>query len=136
MAASKTVPQLSISHNSTVPRSGVVTLCGYNIRVFVERGHLILDDGVGADRRHFRLSRVGHGLKRLVIVGADGFISLSAIRWLSDQGVSLSMLERDGRVLVAIGPVRPSDSRLRRSQALSITADAVRIRGTGGLWQD
>jgi hypothetical protein len=91
----------------------------------VERGHLILDDGIGADRRHFRLPRVGHGLKRLVIVGADGFLSLPALRWIESQGASISFLERDGRVLVTTGPVRPSDVRLRRAQALAYSSGAA-----------
>src|SRR5215469_7638047 len=119
MAASKTVSQLSQSHNSVVPRHGVVTLFGYGIRVHVDRGHLLLDDGIGADRRHFRLSRVGHGLRRLVVIGSDGFVSLAALRWLADQQASFVLLERDGSVLATTGPVRPSDARLRRAQALA-----------------
>jgi len=113
------------ANSSNVPRSGVVTLYGYNIRVFVERGHLILDDGIGANRRHFRLPRVGHGLKRLVIVSADGFVSLLARRWLADQKASFVLLERDGAVLVTTGPVRPSDARLRRAQALAHSSGAA-----------
>jgi CRISPR-associated endonuclease Cas1 len=63
-----------------------------------------------------------------VIVGADGFASLPALRWLADQSVSFVMLERDGRVLVTTGPVRPSDVRLRRAQALAhLSGAAVRI---------
>jgi CRISPR-associated endonuclease Cas1 len=119
MAATRKVSQLSQSNNSSVPRHGVVTLYGYGIQVRVDRGHLLLDDGIGADRRHFRLPRVGHNLRRLVIVGADGFISLSALRWLSDQGTSFAMLERDGKVLATTGPARPYDARLRRAQALA-----------------
>src|SRR5215467_9090374 len=119
MAASKTVPQLSQSHNSVVLRHRVVTLIGYGIRVRVDRGHLVLDDGIGADRRHFRLPRVGHGLRRLVVVGADGFVSLAALRWLADQKACFVMLDRDGSVLATTGPVRPSDARLRRAQALA-----------------
>ena len=72
MAAPKTVPQLPLSHNSPaellVPRNGVVTLFGYGIKVCVDRGHLFLEDGIGADRRRYRLPRVGHGLKRLVVI--------------------------------------------------------------------
>src|SRR5437016_10911438 len=117
MAASKTVLQLSSSHNSVVPRHGVVTLFGYGIQVRVDRGHLLLDDGVGAERRQFRLPRVGHGLRRLVVIGSDGFVSLAALRWLADQKASFVMLERDGTVLATTGPVRPSDVRLRRAQA-------------------
>jgi len=119
MAAKRTVSQLSESNNSSVPRHGVVTLYGYGIQVRVDRGHLLLDDGIAAERRHFRLPRVGHNLRRLIIVGSDGFISLSALRWLADQAVSFAMLERNGKVLATTGPVRPYDARLRRSQALA-----------------
>src|SRR5580704_12125009 len=98
MAANKTVPQLPRSHNSLTPRHGVVTLFGYGIQVRVDRGHLILEDGIGADRQHWRLPRVGHGLKRLVVVGSDGMISLAALRWLADQGAAFTMLDRIGRV--------------------------------------
>jgi CRISPR-associated protein Cas1 len=66
---------------------------------------------------------VGHGLERLIVVGADGVVSLSALRWLADQKVSFVMLERDGRVLATTGPVRPSDVRLRRAQALAHQTD-------------
>src|SRR5437868_4555365 len=100
-------------------RHGVITLFGYGIRVQVERGHLILEDGIGADRSQARLSRVGHGLKRLVVVGSDGMVSLAALRWLADQDAAFVMLERDGSVLATTGPVRSSDARLRRAQALA-----------------
>lgn len=125
MAATKNVYQLPQSHNSVVPRSGVLTLYGYGIRVNVERGHLLLEDGVGADRRRLRLARVGHGLKRLIIIGADGFVSLAAIRWLADQETAFAMLERNGKVLCVTGPVRPSDARLRRAQSLAHQSGAA-----------
>ena len=111
-----------------VPKTGVVTLYGHNIQVRVDHGHLVIDDGIGRDRRQFRLPRVGHRLKRLVIVGSDGMISLSAIRWLADQDAAFVMLERDGSVLATTGPVRSSDARLRRAQALAIqSGTALRI---------
>ena len=125
MAATKNVYQLPQSHNSVVPRSGVLTLYGYGIRVNVERNHLLLEDGIGSDRRSFRLARVGHGLKRLIIIGADGFISLAAIRWLADQETAFAMLERNGKVLCVTGPVRPSDARLRRAQSLAHQSGAA-----------
>jgi CRISPR-associated endonuclease Cas1 len=119
MAAAKTVPQQSQSHNSIVPRHGILTLFGYGIQVRVDRGHLLLDDGIGPDRRHFRLPRVGHGLRRLVVIGADGFVSLAALRWLADQDAAFVMLDRDGTVLATTGPVRSSDARLRRAQVIA-----------------
>jgi CRISPR-associated endonuclease Cas1 len=102
---------------SAVPRSGILTLFGYGINVRLERGHLAIEDGIGTDRQHWRLPRVGHGLERLVVIGSDGMVSLAALRWLADQNASLVMLERDGSVLLTTGPVRPSDAKLRRAQA-------------------
>src|SRR5690348_6427401 len=107
------------SVSSVVPRHGVVTLYGYGIQVRVDRGHLLFEDGIGAARRQARLPRVGHGLRRLVVIGADGFVSLAALRWLADQDAAFVMLDRDGSVLATTGPVRPSDARLRRAQSLA-----------------
>jgi len=125
MVASKTVPQLAQSHNSLTPRHGVVTLFGYGIQVRVDRAHLILEDGIGAERHQARFPRVGHGLRRLVVVGCDGVVSLAALRWLADQSIAFSLLERDGSVLATTGPVRPSDAKLRRAQALAHSSGAA-----------
>jgi CRISPR-associated endonuclease Cas1 len=125
MAATQTVPQLLESRNSLTFRHGVLTLFGYGISVSVERGHLTVKDGIGADRLQTRLPRVGHGLRRLVLIGSDGFVSLAALRWLADQAAAFVMLERDGSVLATTGPVRPSDARLRRAQSLAHQSGAA-----------
>jgi CRISPR-associated endonuclease Cas1 len=109
----------SNSH-SVSPHHGVVTLSGYRIKACVDRGHLLLEDGCGTDRHTIRLPRIGHGLKRLVVIGSDGFVSLAALRWLGDQDVSFVMLERDGSILLTTGPVHPSDARQRRAQVAAL----------------
>jgi CRISPR-associated endonuclease Cas1 len=98
-------------------KNGILTLSGFGIQVSLDRGHLFVEDGVGPDRWSNRLPRVGHGLKRLVIISSHGIVSLAALRWLADQNAAFVMLERDGTVLATTGPVRPSDARLRRAQA-------------------
>jgi len=108
-----------------IPRHGVVTLFGYGIQVRVDRGHLVLQDGIGGDRRYARLPRVGHGLQRLIVVGSDGMVSLAALRWLADQDAAFVMLDRDGSVLATTGPVRSSDARLRRAQAIALQTGAA-----------
>lgn len=118
MVPTENVRQLPHSHNS-VPRH-VLTLVGYGIQVRVDRGHLVVDDGIGAERQHYRLPRIGHGLRRLVVVGSDGLITLGALRWLRDQDVAFSFLERNGKVLCVTGPVGSSDAKLRRAQAFAI----------------
>src|SRR6266446_4738762 len=112
MAAAKTVYQSAHSLNS-VPRHGVLTLVGYGIQVCVDRGHLVVEDGIGAERHHYRLPRIGHGLKRLIVVGSDGLISLAALRWLEKQDAAFVMLERNGKTLCVTGPVGSSDAKLR-----------------------
>lgn len=125
MAASGTLSQPVFSRKSPIGRSGVLALFGYGIKVRMQCGHLEIEDGIGPDRRRIRLARVGHGLKRLVIVGSDGFISLAAIQWLADQDASFVMLNPDGTVLATTGPVRPSESKLRRAQALAHSSGAA-----------
>ena len=107
-------------HQEIIPRHGVVTLFGYGTSVCVDRGHLVIKDGIGSLRRRARFPRVGHGLKRLVVIGSDGMVSLSALRWLHDQDAAFVMLDRIGKVLAITGPVRPSDARLRRAQSLAL----------------
>jgi CRISPR-associated endonuclease Cas1 len=115
MAASHTLP-----HSHALRKSGVLVLNGYGIRVQVNAGHLLLHDGIADERRTIRLPRINHGLKRLVLIGSDGFITIEALRWISDVGAAFVMLDRRGKVLAVTGPVAPSDSKLRRAQALAL----------------
>jgi CRISPR-associated endonuclease Cas1 len=110
------------------PEHGIVTLFGYNSSASVDRGHLVLNDGIGTNRRQGRFPRVRHGLKRLVVIGSTGMVTFEALRWLADQDAAFVMLDRDGSVLTVSGPVGPSDARLRRAQSLAHQSDiAVQI---------
>jgi CRISPR/Cas system-associated endonuclease Cas1 len=120
MVAKKTVYQSARTLNS-VPRHGILTLVGYGISVTVDKGHLIVKDGIGAERYLYRLPKIGHRLKRLVIVGSDGLLTLAALKWLRDQDVSLAFLERNGRVLSVVGPAGSSEAKLRRAQSIAIS---------------
>jgi CRISPR-associated endonuclease Cas1 len=118
MAASHT-----LSHSPAIrqiSRLGILTLYGYGIRVTMQAGHLQIEDGIGPERRRFCLPRVNHRLKRLVCIGDDGFITLSALKWLTEVDASFVMLDRLGKVRVVTGPTSASESRLRRAQALAI----------------
>src|SRR5947207_10384775 len=117
MAASHTLP-----HPLAIPqisKLGVFTLYGYGIRITMQAGHLQIEDGIGPERRALRLPRINHRLKRLVCIGDDGFITLSALRWLTETGASFVMLDRLGNIRVVTGPGSSSEARLRRAQALA-----------------
>ena len=120
MAASHNLSQFPDSGKSHISKSGVLTVHGFGVRVRMQSGHLEIEDGVGPDRRKIRLARVGHGLKRLVCISEDGFVTLSALRWLSDVGASFAMFDRVGKVRVVTGPTSSSEARLRRAQALAL----------------
>ena len=104
---------------SQIPKHGLLTIHGFGIRLLAKSGHLEIEYGIGPDRRKLRLPRVANGLKRLVCISEDGFITLSALKWLSDVGVAFIMLDRLGKVRIVTGPTSPSDVRLRRAQALA-----------------
>src|SRR5215831_1551872 len=118
MAASPTVSYSSHFDNLTpiIPQHGVVTLYGYGLAVRVDRGHLTLADGVGPNRRYSRFSRVGHRLKRVVVIGSSGHISFDSLRWLADQDIAFALLERDGKVVATTCAVSPFAVRVRRAQ--------------------
>src|SRR4051794_41020583 len=77
-------------------KDGILVLSGYGLRVAVERGQLVVADGIGSDRRHGRLSRATCGLKRLVVLGHAGTISFEALRWLHDLGTAFVQVDADG----------------------------------------
>jgi CRISPR-associated endonuclease Cas1 len=125
MAARHNLPQLHNSGKSPISKSGVLAIYGFGVRVCMQAGHLEIEDGIGEERRKFRLPRVGHGLKRLVCISEDGFTTLGALKWLADVGASFSLLNRNGRVLFVTGPIASSDVRLRRAQALAHSSGAA-----------
>ncbi len=101
------------------PKQGVLTLSGYGIRIAVKRGHLVVEDGLGADRRHAQFSRVVPRFQRLVVLGHSGIVTLDALRWLRDVGAAFVNLDLDGRVIATSEPAGPNHPKLRRAQALA-----------------
>jgi CRISPR-associated endonuclease Cas1 len=90
---------------------------GYGLHLGVERGHLIIADRPDRERRIRRLSRSQRDIRRIVILGHVGEITLAAVRWCADVGIALVQIDTDGRVLmVGQNPAR-TDARLLRAQA-------------------
>ena len=101
--------------------AAVLAVSGYGVRISVASGHLCIRDGVAASRRDIRLSRVNPDLKRLVIHGQAGTISLDALCWLRDTGIAFTHLNHDGVVIAMSGPGSVDDVRVRRGQAFAST---------------
>jgi CRISPR-associated endonuclease Cas1 len=98
---------------------GVLALAGYGIRIAVERGHLVVEDGVARRRRTLRFPRVCPELSRIVLHGHAGTVSLDALRWMSDTGISFAQLDHDGQLIATNVTRALDDVRVRRGQALA-----------------
>jgi CRISP-associated protein Cas1 len=99
---------------------------GYGIKVYVEHGHLIVHDGIGRNRRTLRFNRASSRLKRFVVIGHTGYITLDALRWIRDVGAAFVQIDRDGTLVSVSAPDRPHDSKLRRAQVLAADTDLGR----------
>ena len=99
-------------------KNGVLVLSGYGIRVSVRRGHLDVEDGIADERRRGRFSRISK-LKRLVVLGHAGTITLEALRWLRDVNAAFVQIDADGNLVAATGPTVVGDPRVARGQVLA-----------------
>lgn len=96
----------------------VCVVDGTGLSIRVERGHLIVVDGIGRHRRERRYHRATHGLSRLVILGASGSLSLDALRYCDRLGIAVTVIDpRQLRPSFVSIPKRTDDARLRRAQA-------------------
>jgi CRISPR-associated endonuclease Cas1 len=100
-------------------RNGILVLRGYGLALAVEHGRLLLRDGLAASRRESRFTKATCGIKRLVIIGHSGLISLEAVRWLCDIGAALVQIDADGKLLFASSPRSETYSQIRRAQAMA-----------------
>ena len=115
----------------------VIVADGYGVKIHVSRGHLTVEDGVGSTRRTRRIPRVDATAQlqttstetrvaRLVILSDTGFVTMEAMRWCADLGVTVVQLDRTGRILMC-SPGQAGDARLRAAQVRAEGTDT----GTG-----
>lgn len=107
-------------HEQRTPgRDGVLVAHGYGLKVYVNHGHLIVEDGVGRDRRAARINRVTGRLKRLVVLGVTGYVTLDALAWIREVGAAFTQINRDGQIVVTSTAAGPNLPKLRRAQAFA-----------------
>lgn len=107
------------------PNPAVCVADGYGVRVSVERGRLLVADGIGPARRERRFARATHGLSRLVVLSSAGTVSLEALRWCAGVGIGVVVLDPfNGELHLTSGGTGNDDPRLRRSQALAMGTEA------------
>jgi CRISPR-associated protein Cas1 len=102
--------------------SALLVLAGYGPGINLEHDALVVREG----RTHWpqdlpvhTLYRGQRGIRRIIVTNSTGSVSLPAIEWCRDQGISILVLGYDGRVHSAIGADVPADARLRRAQNMA-----------------
>ncbi len=98
---------------------GIHVASGYGLKVYVERGHLVVHEGVGRRRETRRLNRATSGLKRLVVIGRTGFITLDALQWLKGIDAALVQIGPDGELVAMTAAERFHNTKLRRAQVMA-----------------
>ena len=99
------------------PTAGVCVADGMRVRIIVERGALEVHDGMGPHRRTRRFDKATHGLRRLVIIGNTGLVTLDALNWCRRLGIGVLVLAPDGTASLASTPRMTDDARMRRMLA-------------------
>lgn len=114
----------AISPDQTQGGGATLCLSGYGIDLRVDHGALVARDGIADRRREYRIRRADRTTSRILMLGTTGEISLSALRWCTDVGIALTVLDPfSGEVLALNSPTVYDDARLRRAQAKAADSD-------------
>jgi CRISPR-associated endonuclease Cas1 len=100
-------------------KAGVCVVDGLGLRLTVDRGALVAEDGMGPHRRTRRFDKATHGLSRVVVLATSGCMTLDSLHWCRKLGVGVVVLAPDGSPTLASTPRMTDDARLRRMQALA-----------------
>jgi CRISPR-associated endonuclease Cas1 len=114
--------RLRMRAQATAARGPICTAIGYGLKISVQRGHLTVHDGICDQRQTRRYHRATSKLKRLIVIGHTGYITLEALRWLYDTGAAFVQINSDGQLLTTSTTAGPAHSALRRAQALANTS--------------
>src|SRR3954468_23238140 len=90
-----------MQNQTTAARDGIAVASGYGLKPYINRGHLVIHDGIGRQRQTRRFHRATSGLEHAVVIGHTGFVSFEALRWLRDIGAAYIQLDNGGSLLAA-----------------------------------
>jgi CRISPR-associated endonuclease Cas1 len=88
---------------------------------------LVVEDGMGDQRRSRRFDKATHGLSRLVVIGSTGYVSLDALHWCRRVGIPVLVIAPDGTPALASADRGMDDPRLRRAQVFAAAGSDVAL---------
>jgi CRISP-associated protein Cas1 len=83
-----------------------------------------------------KLYRAVHGIKRIVILSSQGFLTLAALQWTAEQNIAVLVINEHAQLLLSIPSDQDPDAKLRRAQyragdngqAASIVSELLHVR--------
>jgi CRISP-associated protein Cas1 len=100
-------------------KNGVCVLSGFVANVTVERGQLLIRDGIKGNVTERTFGKAHCPISRLVATQGHGYISLSAAQWLRDSGASFVQLDYNGSPIMTTVPrLSVTSAAMRRKHAL------------------
>jgi CRISP-associated protein Cas1 len=92
---------------------------GYEIKIVLRSGHLtVTDSRPGQPKRERKLPRADRTLRRIVIVGQGGFITMEALRFCRDHRISVVTMDPYGELVTVSPAANGPDGSTVRAQAL------------------
>lgn len=95
----------------------VAVVHGYNVKVRIVHGQLVISDGIGRHQRERSWPKADRTLRRIVITAPDGYVTLEAFQWVAEHAITVAMLNPDAELITQhVTTTRVTDAKLARCQ--------------------
>jgi CRISPR-associated protein Cas1 len=105
--------------SSKLANSDTIIISGYGGSITVRNGALRIYPGrTHKDQQQdiAILYNGVHGIKNIILLSDKGLISLDAVRWAVEQGITITMIDGRGNLMQSLTPEHESYATLRRAQ--------------------
>jgi len=101
--------------NLKMRNSDTIVLSGHGCYIKVRNDGLSVEYSVSGSQENVKvltMHRGVHRIKQIIIVAKSGYISLDAIEWTANQGITVIMLNFKGELLSVLTPKQPRNVKL------------------------
>lgn len=77
---------------------------GYDIAIRVKNGQLLIKDGISSRTSERRYPKSDRTLRRIVVTGQTGYVTLEALRWCAEHDISVATLDLNGDLISHYAP--------------------------------
>jgi len=109
--------------NQLLQKSDALVISGYGCALRVKNDALIVFPGKthkDQTQTTVTLHRGVHTIKHIILLSDKGLVTLDAIKWSGEQGITIMMVDGHGHLLQSLPPDNESDAKLRQAQYRAI----------------